>query len=97
MAERPRKMLLDIYRVSHHIIRQDLWEEITGFGQHYQLGEVHRLIVVANGDRLYTLGQVVLPIYIGGYFLYWWLTNLHRNIKLGQIFSHILGATFIWG
>ena len=48
------------------LIRQDVWEEITSFGQHDQLGQVQRPIVVANGDRLDTLGQVVLPIHIGG-------------------------------
>ena len=47
-------------------IRQDVWEEITSCGELYQLEEAHRPIVVANGDRLGTLGQVVLPLHIGG-------------------------------
>ena len=49
------------------LIRQDVWEEITSCGELYQLEEAHRPIVVANGDRLDTLGQVVLPLHIA-----WW-------------------------
>ena len=59
VAERPKKMLLDI-ESAVTLIRQDVLEEITSFGQHYQLGEVHSPIVVANGDRLDTFVHVVL-------------------------------------
>ena len=62
---RPTKMLLDTGSAVT-LIRQDVWEEITSCGELYQLEEAHRPIVVANGDRLDTLGQVVLPLHIGG-------------------------------
>ena len=50
------------------LIRQDVhvWEEITSFVQHYQLGEIHRPIVVANSDRLDTLGQLSYQSIFGG-------------------------------
>eukprot|EP00731_Ephydatia_muelleri_P013103 Em0007g413a len=65
VSGRPTKMQLDTGSAVT-LIRQDVWEEITSCRELYQLDKAHRPIVVANGDRLDTLGQVVLPLHIGG-------------------------------
>ena len=90
MAERPTKMLLDTGSTVT-LIRHSCDE-------HYQLEEAQRPIVVANGDRLDTLGQVVLLLRIGGIVEpFSVLVACQLTQALEQIFSHSLGVTLIWG
>ncbi|KAL5516149.1 hypothetical protein EMCRGX_G001420 [Ephydatia muelleri] len=64
------------------LIRQDVWEEITSCGELYQLEEAHRPIVVANGDRLDTLGQLTQECLIGADFLSHFRCHIDMGMKV---------------
>ena len=84
------KMLLDTGSAVT-LIRQDVWEEVTNLDNTTSLEKFIALLYSCyNGDRLNTLGQVVLPIHIGG------LVELFPVLVACQLTQEcLIGADFL--